>query len=305
MSDAFSSIKIIDLEIFLEVSSAKSIREVSRRLSLSPAKVSKTIRALESKLGTKVYKRSVMGVLPTAEGADLLEVASNMVQGCDRIKELLSGQGKQKMRRALAIASTSFLNTHFTTPVTCAFANHFSEKISFKFLDLPPDQLVPVALRGGFEIAVHYGAIPWPSTWTTKKLGTSKWVLICKQAHPISKRPSLKQILQYPFVYPAYWSQEGISRGNDEFPVPISKRKLGFETATADAAVPIVLQSDQLAFLPEILVRSQVKRKKLRVIESADLKDINKELHISVRSDIVPVSLFNGLAEKMSAEILR
>lgn len=68
MNEAISSIKIRDLEIFLEVSRAKSIREVARRLNTTPGNVSKTIQHLEAKLGTKLYKRSVSGVLLTAQG---------------------------------------------------------------------------------------------------------------------------------------------------------------------------------------------------------------------------------------------
>lgn len=302
MTDAISSIKIRDLEIFLEVSRAKSIREVSRRLNLSPGKVSKSIQALEAKLGTKVYKRSATGVLPTAEGAEILEIANSMVHGVDKIKELLSGRGKSKIKKTLAVASTSFLNTHLTVPVTSRFAQKLEDH-SFRFLDLAPDQLVPVGLRGGFEIAVHYGAIAWPSTWLSRKLGKSNWVLACRTGHPLSKKPNLKKILEYAFVAPVYWTNEGLKKGNDQFPVPSSKRKLGYETATADAAIAIIEQTNQLAFLPEILARQFVAKKTIRVIECSDLKEIDRELFISVRSDLVTETLFNGLADKISLEI--
>ncbi len=76
--------------------------------------------------------------------------------------------------------------------------------------------------------------------------------------HPLPNRPSLKKVLECNFVLPTYWTAEGLVRGNDQFPIPIAKRKAGFETATADAAIPILLATDQIAFLPDLLVRPMI-----------------------------------------------
>lgn len=300
MSDVISSIKLRDLEIFLEVSRAKSIREVARRLQTTPGQISKTIQQLETKIGTKIYKRSVSGVLLTAQGAEILKVANNIVNSSESLRTLLSDHGPTKVTKTLALASTSFLNTHVTAPVTSEFGQKHPE-FAYRFLDVAPDQLVPVALRGGFEIAVHFGSISWPTTWETNKLGKSKWVLVARFDHPISSRPSLRQVLEYSFVSPVYWTQEGLTRGNDQFPVPITKRKLGYETATADAAVPIVLKSDQLSFLPEILVRSFVANKALKIVNCREITAVERELYLSVRSDIVPEKIFHGLSKNIAA----
>ena len=302
MSDVISSIKLRDLEIFLEVSRAKSIREVARRMQTTPGQISKTIQHLETKVGTKIYKRSVSGVLLTAQGAEILEIANTIVRSSESLRAMLGDHGTTKVKKTLALASTSFLNTHVTTPIASEFGGHHPY-YSFRFLDLAPDQLVPVALRGGFEIAVHFGSISWPTTWVTNKLGKSKWVLVARFDHPIATRSTLRQILEHPFVSPVYWTQEGLTRGNDQFPVAVAKRKLGYETATADAAVPIVMKTNQLSFLPEVLVRSFVANKSLKIINCREVGVVERELYLSARSDIVPDKIFNGLSESIGRNL--
>jgi DNA-binding transcriptional LysR family regulator len=302
MSDDISSLKLKDLEIFLEVNRAKSIREVARRMNLTPGQISKSIQQLEAKLGTKLYKRSVSGVLPTTQGSELLEIAQDFVDSGERIKQLISGQGKTKLTKTITIASTSFLNTHLTTVAACQYSQHNPNSL-FRFLDMAPDQLVPIALRGVFEVAVHYGHIPWPTTWTSEKVGKSKNVLIARADHPLPKKPTLKQVMEYPFVIPTYWTQEGLVRGNDQFPVAVSKRKGGFETATAHAALPIILNTDQLAFVPEILIRADVENKNLRVITCPEIATVERDVYLSVRSDLVSDSMFKGLADRISKNL--
>lgn len=277
---------------------AKSIREVARRLNSTSGQVSKTIQNLEKRLGIKLFRRSTAGVLLTSHGAELQALAQAMLETGERIEGLLSGK-KQKLEKVLAIAGTSFLNTHFITPIVCQLSKKI-EKTTFRFLDLAPDQIVAVGLRGGFEMAVHYGALSWPSTWSSESLGKSKWNLCARKDHPLRRCPQIKQILEFPFVVPTYWTQEGLVRGNDQFPIPISKRKIGFETATADAAIPILLETNQIAFLPELLTRNFVKSNQIRILKVEEKISIEKEIFLSVKSDIVPAAVFNALSDSMS-----
>lgn len=300
--EQISSLRLKDLDIFIEVSRAKSIREVARRTGLTPGQVSKSIQALESKIGVKLYRRSVSGVLPTAHGTELLTIAKDFISCGERIHELVSGKTETRAARVLSVASTSFLNTHIIAPTICSFADEVNET-KFRFLDLPPDQMTSVALRSGFEIAVHFRAISWPATWQSQKVGSSPWLLCARARHPLADRSSLKQILEYPFVVPTYWSSEGLTSGNDQFPLPISKRRTGFETQTADAAIPILLSTNQIAFLPKVLAKPWLKGKKLRAISCPEIAKVDRDLYVSARTDIVSHRLFERLKEKLAQEI--
>jgi DNA-binding transcriptional LysR family regulator len=302
MLNEIAGIRLRDLEIFEEVARARSIREVARRLDSTAGQVSKSIQNLERLVGTKLFRRSVSGVLLTSQGKDLQEIVHELLESGAKIESLVSNRNKAKFAKVLAVAGTSFLNTHFTIPTTCRFAAAGNSTV-FRFLDLAPDQVVSVGIRGGFDIAVHYGTLNWPNTWVTKRLGKSRWVLCARLDHPLPKRPSLKQVLECSFVVPTYWTSEGLVHGNDQFPLPISKRKSGYETATADAAIPILLNTDQIAFLPNLLVRSFIQSQDLRELRVEDLPAIEKEMFLSAKSDVVPDSVFQGLSAKMSEQL--
>ncbi len=304
MLGEIASIRLRDLEVFEEVARARSIREAARRINTSSGQVSKSIQNLERLIGAKLFKRSASGVLLTSQGAELQTIVQDILSGGEKLESLVSGHKKNKFTKVIAIAGTSFLNTHFTTSISCKLANEGSPVI-FRFLDLAPDQFVAVGLRGGFDISVHFGALSWPRTWTTKSLGKSRWTLCARANHPLPKRAKLKQILEYPFVVPTYWTADGLVRGNDQFPMPISKRKTGYETATADAAVPILLETNQIAFLPDLLASPFIKSQQLRELRMVELPSVEKELFLSAKSDVVPDAIFKGLLQRMSDHLMR
>jgi DNA-binding transcriptional LysR family regulator len=95
-----------------------------------------------------------------------------------------------------------------------------------------------------------------------------------------------------------------LTRGNDHFPVPLNKRKIGYETATADAAIPILLTTDQIAYLPDILVRPLVDKGELREVRSGDLPPVERELYLSAKSDSVPAAVYNRLLSEMSEKLI-
>jgi len=222
-----------------------------------------------------------------------------ILANAERIENVLSGKQNTGVNRMLAVAGTAFINTHFTTPVVCRSSGLWPTT-TFRFLDLAPDQMVATGMRGGFDLAVHHNPLSWPNSWVTKKIGKSRWVLCARADHPLSKRPTLKQVLEYPFVLPSYWTSEGLLRGNDHFPIPMSKRQTGFETATADAAIPILAETNQLAFLPEILVKAALESGKLKALKVIELPMVQRDLFISAKADSVPAALFENLREKMT-----
>jgi DNA-binding transcriptional LysR family regulator len=279
---------------------ARSIREVARRRNSTSGQVSKSIQGLERLIGTKLFRRSVAGVLLTSQGTEFRSIAQDLLRHGEKIEGLVTGRRKGGFSKVLAIAGTSFLNTYFVTPTVCDFMQE-SEATTIRFLDVAPDQTVPVGLRGGFEMAVHFGLLPWPGTWVSTRLGKIRWTLTARADHPLSRTASLNQILEYPFVVPTYWTTEGLVRGNDQFPVPISKRKAGYETATADAAVPIVMSTQHIAFLPDLLVRSNIQMKRLKEIRGDKFSAVEKELFLSAKSDAVPAKIYEGLAAAMQS----
>lgn len=304
--EKLSDIRLKDLQIFREVSRTSSIRETARRFKVTSGQISKYIRSLEIRMGVRLFKRSPTGMLMTEAGTELVRAVEEILAGGQMMEQILAGQRKNA-NRTLAIAGTAFLTTYFTTPTVCKMKTEM-KGVTFRFLDLPPDQLVSAGLRSAFELAVHYGKVSWPATWVTEHIGRTPWYLCARSHHAlIGRSQPLAQILEHAFVIPTYWTAEGLVRGDDNFPVSLAKRKLGFETATADAAIPILLATEQIAFLPSILIAPYVRQGKLSLVESRDVTVIEKDLYLSARSDAVPARLFDellrGMRERLGGEL--
>ncbi len=308
-ASGLGQVRFLDLQIFSEVCRTKTIRGVARRLAMTPGQISKSIQGLESKFGQPLFKRSPSGVLLTNAGADLLKIAAEILEGAEKMDRVLVDGTSSKRASVLALASPLFLTNQLVVPAVSAMSSDSSgttDDYGFRFLDLGPDQLVPAALRGAFEIAVHFGTIAWPSTWLSTLIGHSRWVIALRDRHPLQSGASLDDVLAYQFVMPSYWTSEGLVRGNDQFPVPAAQRRLGFETSTADAAIPILLQTDQIAFLPEILVRPWLKSKQLRTISLqglGDWTDVEKEVYVTVRTDAITHRLHQSLVTQLKKSL--
>lgn len=128
--------------------------------------------------------------------------------------------------------------------------------------------------------------------WLSQKIGKIEWVLCVRAHHPLKKQILKAELLQYSFISPTYWTVEGLMKGSDFFPVPISKRKSGHETSAADTAIPILLQTDQIAFLPSLLIASQVESGKLRALRLKEIEPVFRDLYVSVKTDAVKAAVF-------------
>lgn len=291
---AIENIKLREIELLLSLLKLKSVREVGREKNMQPGQVSKWITSLERKLGHKLLDRSATGMRPTARAIELLPYLENIAS----LQEKLSGETKKSQDHIFSFASSSFMSTHLM-PYIVHHISETSPDVKFKLIDLPPTAFISAALRGAYEYCIHSKELEWPKTWTTEKVGNLKFNLYARKKHPVLKQPTLKNVLKYPFVIPIYWSQDGTQYGDDQCPIPMSKRIKGHETATAASAAEIVKVSDQLAFLPEIVARAPG-------LEEIKLpwKTIERPVYLSVKSGTVKQSDFR-LISSICSDVLK
>ncbi|MCB0356595.1 MAG: LysR family transcriptional regulator [Bdellovibrionales bacterium] len=276
-------LKLKEISVFLELIETSSIRELARRMQVSPGQITKLVKSLEQKLDMTLLDRSIKGVRATPQAHELMASLKSIREQ----SQILSGhKSKQKNNELLTFASTSFFSTHLLPQVFAQLEESMPE-IKFRLLDLPPSQFLAVGLRNGFDYCVHLQNLDWPKTWESVKVGEVRWVLCCRKNHPLTDKYNLKKVLSYPFVYPVYWTSEGIHYGNDECPVSISKRIKGHETTTATSAVKILKQSQHIAYLPEIVVREELEHKEVELIHISSWPVVKKPVYLTVKADRV------------------
>lgn len=288
------SLNLYEIELLVGLARTRSIRELARRQQLPPSQISKAVKRLENKTDTKLIERSVHGVQLTHEGLRLLPIFKDILTRAADLRETVATAASQSV---LGVGSTSFLINHLL--IESLSKTTFGKQVRFRFLEIGPDQFTTAGLRNAFEIAFHFGRVDWPGTWHQEKIGEVGWSLCCASSHPLAKAKSVtaRDVLKQRFVLPAYWTQEGFSLGTDGCPIPVEKRLKGHETSTAEAAIALVRMSDQVAFLPDILIRTYSLLGEVKRLEVRGWGPGARPLYLAVRADLVSKKLFAEISE--------
>lgn len=281
-------LKLKEVSLFLDLLKIKSVRELARQQRVPPGQISKIIKGLEQKLGVQLLDRSATGVTPTLRTLELVPI----LEGIQRFEQRLTDQLVLENRReSLTFASTSFFSTHLLPRVFGGLLKA-DPQTRLRLLDLPPAQFIPAALRGGFQICVHTQNLDWPKTWTSQQIGELSWNMYCRKGHPLTKATEPAEWQKYPFVYPVYWTHEGLRYGDDNFHLSIRKRIRGTETSTAASAAEVVRLSDQIGFFPQIIAREYVKRSDLVELPYRGRESASQPIFLSVKNEVVKQKAF-------------
>lgn len=201
-----------DVQILVELARTRSVRELARRLGTTAGQISKTVKMVEHRLGLHLLNRSAYGVEFTAEGLDVLARLEHVHDLHVRLRGEIKTTNEGELLR---FASTSYFSTHLLPLIATKLQAHGTR---LRLLDLPPSQFVAAGLRDAFHYCVHTKALDWPKTWVSIEIGHITWNLYCRSSHPLPETPTLERVLKEPFIYPVYWSDEGLRFGDDGFP---------------------------------------------------------------------------------------
>lgn len=139
-----------DLEVFVRVIAAGSMSTAARDLGLSPAVVSKRIKRLEDKLGTRLLQRTTRQISLTEAGQGFHERVLTVLGGLEEAEAFASGRSSEVNGTLKISASTSFGRMHV--------APHLRP-----FMEAHPDLAIHLVLSdeftdivgGGFDLAIR------------------------------------------------------------------------------------------------------------------------------------------------------
>ena len=98
------------LQYLLEVSRTGSISGAAKNLFLAQSSISASISNLEEELGFPIFIRSKKGVIPTVQGAEVLEQAAQI---CESYRLMTSPEGREKKQLRLSAPSMELLDEAF------------------------------------------------------------------------------------------------------------------------------------------------------------------------------------------------
>ncbi|MEM6381252.1 MAG: LysR family transcriptional regulator [Pseudomonadota bacterium] len=161
----------LDLEIFSRVVSAGSMSAAARDMSLSPAVVSKRLRRLEDRLGTRLLQRTTRQIALTEAGKGFYERVVAILASVEEAESFVTRRSAMASGVLKISAPTSFGRIH-VAPHLAAFTEANPEltlhlELSDDFVDLVSD---------GFDVALRIAELN-DSTLVARKLAPIHRVL--------------------------------------------------------------------------------------------------------------------------------
>lgn len=199
-----------DLEIFVRVVATGSMSAAGRLLGLSPAVVSKRIKRLEERLGTRLLQRTTRQISLTEAGQGFYDRVLGVLAGVEEAENFASGRSGQVRGTLRISAPTSFGRVHV--------APHLKS-----FMDAHPDITLNLILSDtfvdivgeGFDLAIRIGELI-DSSLVARKLAPVRRIL-CASSRYIEQHgmPETVDDLQHHRCLPAHnqepWKLEGPS----------------------------------------------------------------------------------------------
>ena len=160
-----------DLEIFAHVVAAGSMSAAGRELGLSPAVVSKRLRRLEDRLGTRLLQRTTRQIALTEAGQGFYERVVAILAGVEEAESFVSRRSALARGTLKVSAPTSFGRLHIA-PNIAAFM-HDNEDLSVN-LHLS-DELVDI-VGEGYDVAIRIADLA-DSSLVARKLAPVRRIL--------------------------------------------------------------------------------------------------------------------------------
>lgn len=77
--------RLDQLRQIIEIDKHHSISKAAKALYTSQPTLSGSLNSLESEIGVRLFERTPSGVVPTTEGREILQIAKQVLDGCDEI----------------------------------------------------------------------------------------------------------------------------------------------------------------------------------------------------------------------------
>lgn len=143
-----------DLEIFSRVISMGSMSAAGRALGLSPAVISKRVKRLEERLGTRLFQRTTRQISLTEAGQGFYERIVGILAGIEEAEAFVSGRSGAVRGTLRVSAPTSFGRLHIA-PHLRGFMDSYPELIFNLVLTDDYSDIV----GGGFDLAIRIGEL--------------------------------------------------------------------------------------------------------------------------------------------------
>lgn len=139
-----------DLDVFVRVAATGSMSAAGRILGLSPAVISKRIKRLEERLGTRLFQRTTRQIALTEAGKGYHDRVTAILADLEDAEAFASGRSSEMHGTLKISAPTSFGRMHIAPHLKTFMERHPGISIQLMLTDEFTD-----IVGGGFDLAIR------------------------------------------------------------------------------------------------------------------------------------------------------
>jgi DNA-binding transcriptional LysR family regulator len=260
--------RLTEFETFLRVAESASFTAAARALSLTPSAVSKHIKALEERLGARLFQRTTRSVTVTEVGAAFRERIEGVMDEIAEAEQAVA-QLQEEPRGTLRVGAPMDFGRTFLGAAIAAFAAQhpdLSVEISLS------DRYVDV-IDEGLDVVVRIGALR-DSSLVARRLGPCRRVLCASPRYlERSGRPGQPSDLSghHRIAY-AYESEHSFEFAGDDGPERI-RLPVRHRSNNGEMTRQLLLAGEGIALLPTFLVGDDLRSGRLEVVLPESFND--------------------------------
>ncbi|MBX3607371.1 MAG: LysR family transcriptional regulator [Piscinibacter sp.] len=161
------------MKTFVKVAEAGAFAEAARRLDLAPPQVTRAVKALEARIGTRLFHRTTRRIKLTDAGERYLLTAARALSDLEEMEAVLRGESSGDVSGTLRLTMPVALGTRYIVPLLAEFrARHPRLRLDLDFCDHAVD---PVSR--GFDAALRVSSSLPDSSLGVRRVAASAAVI--------------------------------------------------------------------------------------------------------------------------------
>ena len=245
------------LPVFLEVAETGSIGAAAKRLGLTRAAVSRTLRLLQEEVGSPLFNREGRRLILNSNG---LAFQRHLRQASSAVEEGLSEMLDDAFVGRLSVASLGVLTERFVVPSLIALKAAHPDLVP-EHRNITTREANAALVRGEVHVAFYYEALTAEDV-TVQKIGEAGASIYCGIGHPLfgAEKITRERVLEHPFSVPQI-GDSGLAM--DGWPTDV-QRAVGMRITMLRTNLDVCLSGLLLTVLPDVTAAPHVAERRLR-----------------------------------------
>ena len=216
--------------------------------------MSKILKNMEQKTGATLIFRSAHGYEPTEAAFQIAKSLENIVFKLSNF-ELENHADEKESTTVYSFCSRAFMNFCFAPSIVESFSN-LESQIGFRFLDASPRRKEEWSRLGLLDVVLSIGDLNLSKEWSEDSIGEIKWAFFTRLNHPLGAVTTVAKLSKYPVILHSHIEGSRVLDGLSVGTKKMIPKLTGAFTETNLAALQIAAKTNQICFVPEVIVKS-------------------------------------------------